>query len=321
MDFKEIGWNGFLMKVPEEMHLTRQGGNANQGAFALESERHLIEFNWSPIPKKPKPLMSIVETVVDQAKKDAKKRKHKFSMKGKRDATVCGHKAIYLHLETMVDEHYYVWYCEETNRAIIIRFVCETFDEKSRDTIKKFLDSLKCHMKGKNVWSLMKIRFESPRSFLLRKADIGVGRAHIELEEIKLSAFTERARTIYVDYFSMANVMFKDTYEDPEKWFEKDFLKNLKKALKKRRIKFKSSGETEVGSHKAVIQQAMTRSGFTSRKINLYANASWYCSEMNRMYSVTVTSGITRPFFLRREPSKEDHEELFNGILMSFQCH
>jgi len=319
--FKEIGWNGFLMTVPEEMNLTRHGGDANQGMFSLESEGYLVEISWRPIPKKPKPLLSVVETIIDQAKKNAEKKKQKFSVKRKADTTVYCHNAVYLRLETMAEEHYYIWYCQETNRIVISRFVCETFDEKNKNLIKQLLNVLKCHMGEKNVWSLMKMRFESPQSFLLKEAHIGVGRAHIELMERKLSAFTERVRTIYVDYFSMANLKFKDTYEDPEKWFEKNFLKDLKKALKKRRIKFVTSGETEVRSHRAIIKQAVKRSGLTTRGANLYTNATWYCSEMNRMYSVTVTSGVTRPFFLKRELKKEEHEELLNGILKSFQCH
>ena len=321
MKFKEIGWNGFLITVPEEMHLTRHGGDANQGTFSLESEGYMIELSWYPIPKKPKPLLSVVETIIERSKKNAEKKKQKFKVKGKRDTTVYGHNAVYLRLETMIDEHYYIWYCQETNRIVTSRFVCETFDEKSRNLIKQFLNTLKCHMEGKNVWSLMKIRFESPQSFLLREARIGVGRVHIELEEKKLSAFTERVRTIYIDYFSLANLMFKDTYEYPEKWFEKHYLKDLKKTLKKRRIKFETSGETEVRSHKAVIKQAIAKTGLTTRGVNIYTNATWYCSEMNRMYSVTTTSGITRPFFLKRELKKEEHEELFNDLLKSFQCH
>ncbi len=321
MKLKEIGWNGFLMKVPEEMHLTRQGGDANQGTFSLESERYLIEFRWQPIPKKPGPLLSVVETIIDQAKKDAEKKKQKFNIKGRKDTTVYGHNAIYLRLETKIEEHYYMWYCQESNRIIISRFVCETLDEKSINMIKQFLNDLKCHSKEKNVWALMKIRFESPQSFLLKEARIGVGRSHIELEEKKLSAFTERVRAIHVDYFSLANLTFKDTYEDPEKWFEKDYLKDLKKTLRKRRIKFETSGEMEIRKHKAVIKQAMTRSGFTTRSVNLYTNATWYCPEMNRMYSITVTSGTTRPIFLKRELKKEEHESLFNELLKSFQCH
>jgi len=319
--FKDIGWNGFLIPVPEEMHLVRHGGNADQGTFSLESEEYMIEFNWRPIPKKPKPLLSVVETLIDQAKKNAKKKKQKLSIKGKKETTVYGHNAVYLRMETVVKEHYYVWYCQESNRLVIFRFVCETLDEKSRNLIKHLLNTLRCHMKEKNVWSLMRVRFKAPKSFLLRDARIGIGRGHIELAERKLSAFTEKTREIHVSYFSMANLKFKDTYEDPGKWFEKNYLKDLKKTLKKRRIKFETSGEMEIRGHKAVIKRAITKSGLTTRSTNLHTNATWYCSEMNRMYSVTVTSGATRPFFLKRKIEEEEHKELFNDILASFQCH
>jgi len=309
------------MTVPEEMHLTRQGGDANRGTIFLESERSLFEISWQPIPRKPKPLPSVVETIVDQAKKSAEKKKQKFNVLERRDAVVNNHNAIYLRLKSNIEERYYIWYCQESNRLIISRFVFETFDEKSIRIIKQFLNMLKCHIKGKNVWSLMKFRFECPQSFLLRDTEIKVGKVHIGLVENKLSAFTEKVRTIYVDYFSMANLTFKETYEDPEKWFEKDYLKSLKKILKKRRIEFETSGEKELRGHKTVIKQAKVTSGLSTRRTDLYSNASWYCPETNRMYSITLNSGVARPMFFKRKLEKKEHDELFNEILESFQCH
>jgi len=319
--FKEIGWNGFLLTVPEEMYLTRQGGNANRGTFLLESEGFLIEFNWQPIPKKPKPLDSIVDGVIERSKKKAEKKKQKFRIYERKNVTVNNHNAVYLHLKSLIEERYYIWYCEESNRSVVSRFVLETFDEKSRNFIKQFLNTLKCHMKEKNVWSLMKVRFNSPQSFLLKEARMEVGRTHFTLEENKLSAFMERIRTINVDYFTMANLTFRDTYEDPKKWFEENYLKDLKKILKKRRIKFETIEEKEIDGHKIVIKQAKAKSGFYVRSTELYSNASWYCPEINRMYSVTVSSKVIRPIIFKRKLEKKEHDELFNRILESFQCH
>ena len=321
MKFKEIGWNGFLLTVPEEMHLTRQGGDANRGTFLLESEGSLIEFSWQPIPKKPKPLASVVEGIVEQTRKKVEKEKQKFSIYEKKNVSVNNHNAVYLRLKSVIEERYYIWYCQESNRIVVSRFVFETFNEKSRNFIKQFINTLKCHMKEKNVWSLMKVRFNSPQSFLLKEAKIEVGRTHLTLAENKLSMFTEKVRTINIDYFTMANLTFKDTYEDPEKWFEKNYLKDLKKILKKRWIKFETIDKKEIENHKIVIKQAKATSGLYIRSTEFYSNASWYCPEINRMYSVTFSSKISRPFFFKRELKKEEHDELFNEILESFQCH
>ncbi|HIE18439.1 TPA: hypothetical protein EYP75_01800 [Candidatus Bathyarchaeota archaeon] len=321
MKFKEIGWNGYLIKVPEEMHLTRQGGNANKGTFFIESEDSLIEFSWNPLPKESKSLLSIVEQITDRIKKDAGKKKINFSIEEKKDAIVNNHDAIYLRLKYGIEERYYVWKCQESNRLIAIRFVFKEYDEKSRKIVKQLISTIKCHTEEKNIWSLMKLHFEAPKTFLLNEARIEIGKSHIELIENEFSAFEERKRTIYVDYFPMANLRFKDTYEDPEKWFEKNYLKDFKKIMKKRKIDFKTVGKKELGGHEIIIKQAEMMSGLSTRSTDLCSAALWYCPEMNRMYFIAFNSKVTRLFFLKRKLNKKEHNELFNEILESFQCH
>jgi len=321
VEFKEIGWNGFLIRVPTEMHITSQGGNAKEGTFLIESEGYMIEFSWTPPPKKPKPLLTIVETIVDRAKKEARKRKEKLTVEERKETFVNNHEAVYLHLKSSIEERYYTWQCPESERLISLRFIISPFDEKARNFVKQFLSTLKCHMDEKNIWSVMKIRFEAPKSFLLSEARFAVGRAHIALTEDKLSAFEERSKNIYVDYFSMANVMFKDTYKNPEKWFEKNYLKEFKKTLKKRRINFETSGAKRLNNHRIVIKQAKKMSGLYTRSTDLCSVALWYCPEMNRMYALALNSRVARPAFLKRRLSEEEHKALFNAVLESFRCH
>ena len=321
MKLKEIGWNGFLMTVPEEMYLIRQGGNANQGTFSLESEECLVEFNWKPISKKKEPLISVVESIIERAKKEADKKKQKLSIKSKKATMVNNHDAMYLRMKSIAEECYYIWYCQESNRLVIVRFILETLDDKSRKFIKRFLAALKCHAEERYVWALMKMRFEAPKTFLLSEMKMEVGRAHILLVESNLSVFEERRRTINLDYFSMANLRFKDTYKDPEKWFEKNYMKAFKKILRKRKVHFNASGKKELNGHKAVIKQVKTASGFYMRSAILCSTACWYCSETNRIYILTVNSRTTRPIFLKRRLEKKEHDALFDEVLASFQCH
>jgi hypothetical protein len=321
VEFKEIGWNGFVIRVPEEMHLTRQGGDAKQGTFLIESEGKIIEFSWNPIPKRSKSLLSFVEKIVDRAKKEAEKKDLKFTVKERRRALVNNHDAIYLLIKSVIDERYYIWLCQESDRIVAVRFIFQNFDEKARSFVKHFLSTLECHREENNVWSLMKIRFETPKSLLLTEAKFGVGRAHIALAENKLSTFEERSKEVYVDYFSMANLLFKDTYQDPGKWFEKNFMKEFRRMLRKWRVKFETIGERNLEGHKAVIKQAKTKSGFYTRVSDLCSIACWYCQEMNRMYFVAVYSKVARPAILKRNLREEEHNELFDGILQSFRCH
>jgi len=318
---KEIGWNGFLIRVPEEMHFTRQGGNAKEGTFVIESEEGIIDLSWRPIQEEPQSLLSAVETIIDYAKKEAKKKGLKFSIKEKQRVLVNKHDAFYLLVKSAVEERYYIWLCKESGRIASVRFIFKEFDEKAKRIIKQFLSSLRCHTDGNNVWSLLKIRFEAPKSLLLTESRFGVGRAHITLAEKEVSALEERTRSIHVDYFSVANLIFKDTYQDPGRWFEKNYKKEFRKMLKKWRIKFDTIGERELGGHKAVIKEARTTSGLLTRGSEICSVACWYCEDMNRMYSVAVRSRIVRFVFLKRRLKEEEHNEMFDSLLRSFKCH
>jgi len=322
VNFKEIGWNGFLLKVPEEIYLTRQGGDAKRGSLSLESEGYMIEIKWEPIPKEPEPLETIVESLIKQVEKSVKKANQNLEVRERRKSRIRNHAAIYLHLKSALEERYYVWYCEESDRIIISRFVCKTFDEKSRNLMKQFLSTIKCHSDEKNIWALMKVRFESPQSFLLKEAEIKVGKMRIILEENKVLKFRMMTRRIIVEYFSAANLVFKDTYKDPEKWFEKNYLSDLKKILRKGRIKFETSRKKKLENHKVIIKRAEKSTyGFSSASKNLFSTAIWYCPEMNRMYSVTVASSIAGPLLIKKELSKKEHEKIFRELLDSFKCH
>jgi len=318
--FEEIGWNGFLIRVPEEMHLTRQGGDANKGTFIIESEDSFIEFYWNPIPKRQMPLLSIVDQITDRIEREAKKKRLKFTTE-RSDTIINDHKAIYLLLNYGVEERYYVWQCPESNRVIAVRLIFKTYGEKERNIVKQLMGTIKCHMDGDNVWSLMKIRFEAPKSFLLRSAEFSVGRSHIELAESKISMLEDFGRMIYVCYFPLANVRFKDTYNDPEKWFDNVYLRDFRRILRKRRVNFEFKDKVEIMGHEAIIKQAEMTSGLFTRTSGLCSAAFWYCPETNRMYFVALNTHISKPVILKRRIERTEHERLFGRILESFHCH
>ena len=325
LKFRKFGWNGLLFDVPEEMRFTRQGGNAKSGNFMLESEDCLVEAKWQPIPKRPKPISSIVGTIVEQMEKYEKKKKRDkrqtVKILGKETAHVYSHDALYIVVKAQVEERYYIWYCNESERIIILRFVFKTFDDKSRRMLKRMVDSMKCHGEGFNVWSLMNLRFETPVSFLLTESNIRVGRAQFLFTDNQLSMFTEKTSTILLEYFSMANLLFKDTYKDIDKWFEKNYRKDLSKQLKKRKIKFQLAKPRKLRRHKVVVKQAKMTSGVSWRTTTIYTNATWYCSGSNRIYSVTVASSIKRPILFKRILDEAGHAKMVDDFLSSIKCH
>jgi len=89
----------------------------------------LIEIRWEPIPKKPKPIESIAESIIEQTRKNVKKVKQDLEIRERKNVTIHNHDAVYLHLKSMIEEHY-IWYCKESDRIIFSRFVCTTFDRR-----------------------------------------------------------------------------------------------------------------------------------------------------------------------------------------------
>jgi hypothetical protein len=318
--FKEFSWNGFFIEIPEEMRFTSFGGNVKSGNFMLESEGCILEARWEPSPtKKAKPLAEVAESLIEQIKKKLKKQD--VTVLAKDETHVSIHDALYVVLKSRLDERIYIWYCQESKRVMILRFLFKTFDKSSKEVMKHVLDSLVCHGGESNIWSLMNVRFETPPAFLLTGTKISVGRAYFMLTDRKLSAFTEKSTKILVEYFSMANVLYKEACENLDKWLEQYYMKDLRKKFGGRKVKFEAATHVHIRRHNAALRQATTKSGLLSRKTTLYSNATWYCSGMNRIYSVTIGSTKIRPALLERKIDKKDHTNLLKNLLSSFQCH
>lgn len=322
MKFKKFGWNGFLFEVPENIRFTREGGDAKTGNVVLESEDFMVEAKWEPFdPKKAKPLSSVAESLVEQMEKQSKKSKQTVKVLRKDDARVYKHEAVYMVVKSQAEERVYIWYCGESQRVIVWRFVFGSFDDTSKKIMKQILDTLRCHGDEANVWSLLGFSFEIPSSFLLTDTKITVGRAHFMLTDREVSSFAERTDSMLIEYFSMANLIFEDTYRDPGKWLEENYLKDLRKRLKERKIKFQTVESRRFKRHKMEIRKATTTSGLSWRKTALYTNATWHCSRTNRMYSVTASSSVRRPAFFKRETDEEAQKNLMGDFLSSFKCH
>ncbi|MCX8170510.1 MAG: hypothetical protein N3E47_00865 [Candidatus Bathyarchaeota archaeon] len=326
MKFKELGWNGFLLQIPEEMRLTAESGNINSGYFKLEMENLLLEVKWEQInPKKPKSLAEISTSFIGSVKKSIEKTaKKKIDVKVKtaENIFISSHNARSMVLETGsgLREPTYIWICEKSNRIITAHFVFPPLMEEGEKLIEHLLGSFKCHTEEDLVtWSALNIRFSVPRSFLLTERRIAVGRTYLTFMDQRFSTFTEVGRRLSIEYFSMANVLFEDTYKDIDAWFQKNYWKDLKKSHKN--IAFQSSEAGKIMRHNAVYRYGIRKSGLSTRKTTLCKNLTWYCSKSNRIYSITYTSYVSRPFFLKRKLNEEEEEKIFQNFLSSFKCH
>ncbi|MCD6089092.1 hypothetical protein J7K07_05185 [Candidatus Bathyarchaeota archaeon] len=323
MKFKEIGWNGFLLRVPEDMYLARHGGDSRKGGFLIESEDSLIEVSWIPISKKRSAsLLEVVDKITDRIQKEVGKKKLNFAIKERRDTIVNNHKAVYLLLDYGFRERYYVWRCPDSNRIVAVRFLFRKYDERTSEVIRNVIGTIKCHGK-KHVWSLMKMRFETPKTFLLNTTEIKAAELNIALSEEKFSMFEERRKAIYVKYFPMANIRFKDTYRNLERWFEKNYMNEFKKKILKIRGKmsFKIKDEKKLGDHTVLIEEARLSSKLIKRRKEICSVAFWYCPEMNRIYFLALDTQVHRPPPFKINLKADEHEALFNEVLDSFRCH
>jgi len=319
LKFIEFGWNGFNFEIPEDLRFTREGGDAKTGYMRFSSDRLLLELRWQSFKdKKPKKVKPIEEVADDLLKKIEKSVKRKIHVKRKSTTFINQHNSYFMSLKTNFDESIYLWCCEESGRIIICRFMLTSPDEDVRDTVERMVNSMKCHSEGSNVWSIMGFRFEAPNTFMLTDRKITLGRAHILLSEQKLTPFTESRREVLVEYFSMANVRFKD-YKNPKRWFEKNYMKELKRRY--RGIKFQESKPRRFRGHIAYLRRGVAVTGLTTRRSSLYTNLTWYCSNLNRIYTLTLSSHISRPVFLKRTLDEDAFENFVKEVTSSVRCH
>jgi len=326
LKFKELGWNGFFLEIPEEMRLTTEGGNINSGYLKFEMENFIMEVRWDPFdPKKPKPLAEIADSFIKTAKKTyEKKAKKKIDLKieSVRSTSVSSHNAYFMVLkpETNMEEQVYIWNCDRDKRAILIHFISLLPREESENIIGHILSSLKCHLEGEFIsWAALNLRFNTPRSFMLSERRIAVGKTYLTFDEQKFSTFTNRGRRLIIEYFSMANVIFEDTYKDVDSWFQKNYWKDLKKRCKD--IALQTTEERKILRHNVVYKHGIKNSGLFTRRTTMCENLTWYCSKSNRIYSLTYMSYIGRPFFLKRKLDEETDKKIMQEFLSSFRCH
>jgi len=322
LEFKEFGWNNIFLEIPEEMRFSRQGGNSKDGFFLLEAEDYFVEVRWETFDsKKIKSLPEILDALIEQIRKKIKKGTTDIKVVNKEDTFVCKHKALYAIILSKTEERFCLWYCDETSRVITLRFVFKELNENSKIIVRRMLETFNCHGEKSKIWSLMDLSFALPHSLLLTETQISVGRAHFIFTEQKSLFFAEKITKVLIEYFSMANLVFKDTYKDIEKWFKEKYQKDLIKRLREGKVEFETLESRKFRRHSIYVKNALKTSGLTWRKTSFFYNFTWYCSNANRIYSLTIISSIKRPLLFKREIDKDGLEKMLQDFLSTFKCH
>jgi len=325
LKFKEFGWNGFLLEIPEGMRLTSEGGNISSGYIRLEMEGLVAEVKWDPLDKKAMPLAKVADLFIKNVRENLEKKlKKKVDLKVEsgENIFVSSHGAYSMILKTGAEfwEPVYIWNCEKSKRIIIVHFISLLPKDTGQEVVRHMLESLRCHQDGDFVtWSALNLRFNIPSSLLLSDRKIVVGRTYLTFEERKPSMLAEMGRSLTIEFFSMANIIYEDTYKKIDEWFQSKYWKDLKKRYK--HISFQTSEMERVMRHNVLHKRGVRKLGLVNRRTMLCENLTWYCSKSNRIYSVTYTSYVSRPFFLKRMLNEEEDKRILQSLISSFRCH
>ena len=285
------------------------------GSLRFEGDSSQFELKWEPLQEKRfQPLPELADNFVQRLKKSEE------TLTCRKGTTpIHQHQAFFVRFKTDIEGYAFFWHCNESSRLLVGQFTQKQVERDSKSVVKRILRSLRCHDSDQNAWSVLGFSFKTPKSFRLMNRKMIVGRTSLSfLEEERHLSMTRRVELLF-EYFSMANVQFETTYTKPKKWIDEYYFDELKKQY--RGLKLETSKSKRIQGHRVAIKKGSASSGLTLRRKALSIVASWYCPNMNRMYSVTISKQILRPIFLGCTLTEEDLNKIFNDFFSSISCH
>jgi len=319
LGFKSIGWQGLELQVPEDWNFSVESGSQQQGFMRLASSLSSFELKWEKMGKKKKfSLESVVDKLIEKLQKTDKK--VKLLKKGSEE--VFGHHALYFHFESEYKGYGVAWYCDKGEKVLLGLFTFKPVEhEKSRLIFERCLDSLKCHTQDDwNTWTLFGFSFKAPSKFDLKERKFLVGHTTMVLYKEEPHPFCVEKIEVVFQYWSPANVKFEDTYNDPKKWFEQFYEKELKKRYKGKIEKGRFQGFV-IEDHAAKNLASTIRRGLWNQTIIKNNTYLWYCPNTNRIYALTLSKGLSKVRILPSKKYEALPTKTFNKILASISCH
>jgi hypothetical protein len=316
--FKPFGWQGIGLEVPEDWIFSVESGGQQQGFVRLVSNSSSFELKWEKMEKKKK---FSIESVMDNLIKKLQKADKNLKLLNKSSSKVFGHKAFYFHFESKYKGYGSAWYCEKGEKVFLGLFSFKPECKEARLTFNRCLTSLKCHVKNEwNTWALLGFSFRVPSKFELKERKFLVGHTTLVLSKEESHPFCTEKREALFQYWSPANVKFEGTYNDPKKWFEEFYEKELKKRYegKIEKGKYKS---LKINGHPAKTLRSTMKMGLVGQAISKNSTHMWYCPETNRIYALTLSKGLRKMRFIPSKKYEAIPVETFNKILASVSCH
>ncbi len=227
MDFKTIGWQDIVLKVPDEWEIVfatkppKKKGKEKTGYFGFRTtKKKLLEFRWVEVEKGKAPDLDVVIGDYFNTIQKEQKRIKKRTDSGIEVSTHKG-KTLYWTSEDMSLHGYIVaWYCNVLHRLIIMQSQFSSDEaHKIKTDIMQVLETVKCHpVDYESKWVAPNLTIFTPRSMYLIKQAFLVGLSFFQLRYEILD--------IYCYRIGLANQKINSIDELPA-WFLNYYPKTL----------------------------------------------------------------------------------------------
>lgn len=281
---QEFGWRQIELAVPGDWFLAAEGGGRDRGYFRLDDEAGpRLEVTWERIPfeKAPTP-----EEMLEKYRQNVEKRARKMRKKGaripqpktvqKRSAEVGGHEALQWTARSRdLIANLYFWYCEDSERGIILNMAFPLREADWEKTAKAVLRSVRCHFPpGRSIlWSLYAAPIRLPPEYQPVAAKLTAGLSHITFKH------AEKEIYVAVAYSGLARQLLARYKKGLKDWYKKGIHKEVvKKVLRVGRAKLRERD----GSYTV---EAKTLSLIPSRA-RVTRGRIWVHQAKNRIFAV-----------------------------------
>ena len=223
----EFGWQGIVLRVPEEWNLGRVDGTYKSGYARLDDAqivRAEIEWREGGSARGRPAVSALVDRYLQNLEKKAAKTGTSFSVK---------RRAGFLQDEQWLegsDYESFLWeadyraynlarICPDCGRVILLRVLSHLEGDDVGDTVQSVFSSLQDHPHDDQVfWSVYGLSFLMPADYTLSQHELKSG--HIQL------SFEKGKQVCRVQRVSLARMLLKHT--DLEHWYPVFFKKQLK---------------------------------------------------------------------------------------------
>jgi hypothetical protein len=313
--FQQVGWRGIELEVPKEWNFVAESGRPRLGHMIFASASAKFEIKWKKAEK----------TVNSERLAGKLLEKMQSAYKGLRalekgHMNIFGHEGTYVFFRHKIEGYMVSWCCDRTQRVFTALYVYKSGErEEAKRNFERIFGSFKCHtLDDWHSWIFFDFSFRTPASYQLRAKKVLIGYASLELNEQERHLSYSQRNGVNIQYWNIANVNFRDTYNDPKKWFEKNHAKRFRKQY--RGVKIGDFQRSTVNGHEAEALRSTQKSGTLDKAAVKNDTYVWYCSNTNRIYVLTLSMALNERWFNKTE--KEARlTETFDKILASVSCH